>query len=258
LAEGPRSAFTEAIHNYLIHAGSAKLSAYLYISTEVKDVVNARDALVHELTTDVKVLLATADAWCKMVAKAAASGLAKTVAAQKETAVMIVDETQSYQLAAVTAACHLARSVVFLGDENQVIDMVQPNYRRTPRVSPGTCEGQEKTTRHLRKASYQNTRTPFGPWINMVAGRPDLSKAAGYAEVPQKERARVARAADATHHTSRREAREEKARDTTQKKSTRPLPGQAKERAKEKARERPRRRAKENRNYHKMVKVWPH
>ena len=34
LAEGPRSAFIDATHNYLTHAGNAKLSAYLYISTE--------------------------------------------------------------------------------------------------------------------------------------------------------------------------------------------------------------------------------
>jgi len=58
---------------------------------------------------------------------------------------MIVDNTQSCQRAAVTAACHLARSVVFIGDENQVIDIVQPNYRRTPWVSrdnPTDCEAE--------------------------------------------------------------------------------------------------------------------
>ena len=135
MAEGPGSAFIEASHDYLTHAGDAKLSTYLYLGTEVKDIVNARDALVHELTRDVKVMLATAEAWCKMVAKAGARGLASTVAAQKETAVMIVDNTQSCQLAAVTAACHMARTLVFLGDENQVIDIVQPNYRRTLWVS---------------------------------------------------------------------------------------------------------------------------
>jgi len=48
---------------------------------------------------------------------------------------MIVDNTQSCQRAAVTAACHLARSVVFIGDENQVIDIVQPNYRDAVGVS---------------------------------------------------------------------------------------------------------------------------
>ena len=145
LAEGPESAFVAALYDYVIQAGMAKMSAWAYTNTEVKDVVNARDALVHELTKDVKVLLATADAWCKMVAKAGARGLARTVVSQKEIAVMIVDNTQSCQLAAVTAACHMARTLVFLGDENQVIDIVQPNYRRTPWVSrdnPKDCEGE--------------------------------------------------------------------------------------------------------------------
>jgi len=72
---------------------------------------------------------------------------------------------------------------------------------------------------------------------------PTFPNAAGDAEVPQKEKARAARAADASHQTSKGEAGEEKARDTTQKESTKPQPGQAKERAKEKARVRPHRAA---------------
>ena len=125
-------------------------------------------------------------------------------------------------------------------------------------IDYGTCEGQEGYWVEDDQTFEEGFVPEYGPLMSMVTGQPNLSKAAGYAEVPQKERARAARAADASHHTTKGKAREEKARDTTQKESTSPQPGQAKERAKEKARERPHRRARENRNCHKMVKVWPH
>lgn len=46
-----------------------------------------------------------------------------------------MDEAQSYIIPTVLAACYNAATVVFLGDENQSIDFVQPSYTRTPWVS---------------------------------------------------------------------------------------------------------------------------
>ena len=123
-----------AVDDYVRASVLAKTAAQDYLNTEVRDVINARTSIVEEIVRGVKVVLATADAWCKLQA-GQSSGISKTAISQKQIQVLIMDEAQSYIIPTVLAACYNAATVVFFGDENQSIDFVQPSYTRTPWVS---------------------------------------------------------------------------------------------------------------------------
>ena len=122
------------LDDYLQKSSIAKLKAQTYLIAEVSDVINNYGQVMAEVAESVTVVLSTCDAWCKLQAQQS-SGISKIAASQKKVKVLIMDEAQSYTLPAVLAACHMAETVVFFGDENQSIDVVQPNYTRTPWVS---------------------------------------------------------------------------------------------------------------------------
>jgi hypothetical protein len=128
-------------------------------------------------------------------------------------------------------------------------------------IDYGTCEGQEgywveddQTFEEGFVPEYEDTfwtMDEYGYW----SARPFQGRRLRRGAAKGKGKGGKGRRRFTSHY--KRKGREDKARDTTQKESTRPQPGQAKERAKEKAKEKPHRRAKENRNNHKMVREWP-
>ena len=176
LGQGPAaSACADA---YLKFSSSAKRAAQIYVLSVVNDRIKTHGPMVAELVKSVTVVISTCDAWCKLHAKRS-SWLSKAAMSQKKVQVLIMDDAQRYTVPAVLAACHMAETVVFLGDENQSVDVVPPHYTRTPWVSLddplSLCQEELDTVDHgivgLAGARGSRKEPSSGAWESSAPGK---------------------------------------------------------------------------------------
>jgi hypothetical protein len=112
--------------------------------TEITELVNKPDGILQDLGSHVRVVLSTADAYAKFLAKHSRTSGAR-ILREKTVDVAILDEAQAYELDQVMACIaapgpgdNKVKTVAFAGDPNQVIISHFPRWTRAPWISDET------------------------------------------------------------------------------------------------------------------------
>ena len=120
---------------------SAKAYLAHHVMLEVQDINGNYATLVETIGDPVRIVLSTADAWCKFTSKCM-GGACAHVLKSKVIHVAVLDEGQAYDVDQACACLAKLRTAAVFGDQHQVLDQFQfPRYTRTPWVSADSDEG---------------------------------------------------------------------------------------------------------------------
>ncbi len=129
--------------------------------THLLTIMEARPHIVKELLQQVRLVVATTDVWAKWQAGMVTGEMRRALRELTPVAAFI-DEVESCVLEQILACCTIQslRTIIFVGDENQNIERVNPNYTRTPWVNVnedgGSAAPQPKRRRLIEVGDQQD------------------------------------------------------------------------------------------------------
>ena len=106
----------------------------------VQEVLKARAAAVEQTVSNVRIVVATMDAWCKYRA-GCVRGIQGKILDGLTLSLAVIDEYEAFDILQVQAACGCGpksfKTVLFLGDEHQLLPQFLGRRELTPREGGG-------------------------------------------------------------------------------------------------------------------------
>ncbi len=114
-----------------------KALARKHMKHMAEEIMRQRESIINDLLSDVHVVVATCDAWCKFKSGCLKGSIGRAVQALTMI-VALIDEMEAYDPEPIIGgfAGGTVQTLVLMGDENQRLENRHPAYTRAPWVKP--------------------------------------------------------------------------------------------------------------------------
>ena len=136
-----------------------KQRALAHMNLLVQEVLKARAVAVEQMVSNVQIVVATMDAWCKYRA-GCVRGLQGNILDGLELNLALIDEYEAFDIVQVQAACGCGlrsfETVVFLGDEHQRLE----GFKHNPALvrHPWVGDARDRTAGLAQSENYSYAR----------------------------------------------------------------------------------------------------